>query len=71
MTRVPLTSPSPVDMVERPLDTVPSRELGRRHGAPKGQSPMWCLSEIVMRGDMNAILRTMARESLAVSSGFH
>ncbi len=32
MPRAPLTCPSPVDILEEPLDTVPSRELGRRHG---------------------------------------
>ena len=32
MPRTLLTCPSPVDTLEEPLDTVPSRELDRRHG---------------------------------------
>jgi hypothetical protein len=32
MPRTPLTCPSPVDILEEPLDTVPLRALGRRHG---------------------------------------
>jgi hypothetical protein len=32
MPRAPLTGPSPVEILEEPLDTVPSRELGPRHG---------------------------------------
>jgi hypothetical protein len=36
MPRTPLTCPSPVEIREEPLDTVPSRELGPRHGFHEG-----------------------------------
>lgn len=32
----PLTCPSPVEILEEPLDTVPSRELGPRDGFTRG-----------------------------------
>lgn len=38
MARVPLTCPLPVEIVEEPLDTVPSRELGLRHGFARARS---------------------------------
>jgi hypothetical protein len=34
--RVPLTCPSPLEIVDEPLDTVPSRDLGPRHGFTRG-----------------------------------
>jgi hypothetical protein len=38
MLRTPLTCPSPVEILEGPLDTVPSRELGQRHGFTRARS---------------------------------
>ena len=44
MPRTPLTCPSPVEILEEPLDTVPSRELGRtarfHEGALDGRPSM-------------------------------
>ncbi len=38
MLRTPLTCPSPGEILEEPLDTVPSREVGRRHGFTRARS---------------------------------
>jgi hypothetical protein len=37
MPRAPLTCPSPVELLEEPLDTVPS-QLGPRHGSQGARS---------------------------------
>ena len=45
MPRAPLIWPLPVEILEEPLDTVPSRELGPQHGfttgALDGRLSMW------------------------------